>query len=65
MDKVPVDIQQDSPVKLLVDNMGLKDLVVEGLRGAVGCGHVGSLCYRVCALFMLLEQDDGFVQGSK
>lgn len=36
---VRTDIQEDSAIQLLVDNMGLEDLVVERLWRSLGTGH--------------------------
>lgn len=41
--RVRTNIQQDSTVKLLVDNMGLEDLVVEGLWRYLGNGHCATV----------------------
>lgn len=37
------NIQQDGAVKLLVDNMGLEDLVVESLWRFLGNGHCATV----------------------
>ena len=39
VDEVTVNEKQDSAVKLLIDNVGLKDLVVKGLGSAFCSGH--------------------------
>lgn len=39
MDKVSVDVEQDGSIELLVDDVGLEDLIVEGLGGALGSWH--------------------------
>lgn len=44
MDEVAVDIKEDGAVELLIDDMGLKDLVVEGLGCPLGGRHFGLLC---------------------
>ena len=61
MHEMSVDVQQDCTIKLLVYDMGLQNLVVEGLRGTFCAGHLdsdypGSLA--ICglyALFVFLE----------
>lgn len=47
MDQVAVDVEEDSAVKLLVNDMGLEDLVVEGLGCPLGDRH-GDLCDANC-----------------
>ena len=37
------NIQQDSAVEFLVDNMGLEDLVVESLWRSLGNGHCATV----------------------
>lgn len=37
------NIQQDSAIKLLVDNMGLEDLVVESLWRSLGDRHCATV----------------------
>jgi len=40
MDEMSVNVQQNCAIQLLVDNMGLEDLVIQSLGGAVGHGHL-------------------------
>lgn len=40
MDEMAVNVQEDGAVELLVDDVGLEDLVVEGLGSPFGGGHV-------------------------
>ena len=35
------NVEQNSAVQLLVDDVGLQHLVVERLRGSIGDGHLG------------------------
>lgn len=46
MNEMAVNVQQDSTVQLLINNVVLKDLVVEGLGSAFGDWHLG--CCGVC-----------------
>ena len=41
MDQMAVNIQEDGAVELLVDDVGLEDLVIERLRGPLGGRHFG------------------------
>ena len=41
MDEMAVDVEQDGAVELLVDDVGLEDLVVERLRCPLGGRHFG------------------------
>lgn len=48
---VRTNIQEDSAVQLLVDNMGLEDLVVERLWRSLGSGHCETVrAVRTCAV---------------
>lgn len=40
MHKVSVDVEQDCAIELLIDDMGLEDLVVECLGGTFYAGHL-------------------------
>ena len=39
--QVAVDVEQNGAVEILIDNVGLEDLVVECLRRSLGGGHFG------------------------
>ena len=39
MDEMSVDIQQNRPIQLLIDDMSLQNLVIQGLRGALCDRH--------------------------
>ncbi len=39
MHKVPVDVERNCTIKLLIDNVVLEDLVIEGLRCAFCARH--------------------------
>lgn len=41
MNKVAVDVEEDGAVKLLVNDVGLEDLIVERLRCSLGGRHFG------------------------
>jgi hypothetical protein len=40
MHEMAVDVEKDGAVELLVDNVGLKDLIVEGLGCPLGDWHL-------------------------
>ena len=44
--EMPVDVEQDCAIELLIHDMGLQDLIVESLRGTFCAGH---LAYALCA----------------
>lgn len=56
MYQVAVDIEEDSAVESLVDNVGLEDLVVERLRCALGGRHFGC---ELCNTNKLLVAEQG------
>lgn len=51
MDEMTVNVQQDCAIELLINNMGLEDLVVEGL----GCLFRSRHC-RGCDVYSLPER---------
>lgn len=45
VDKVSVNVDQESPIFLLVDNVVVQDLVIQGLGFPISAGHEGQCVY--------------------